>query len=88
MHIVNTVIVGPKMGFHTARATLSDGRVAEFWQANLGHREYPHALTPVHVFASDHVEGGIVVFHAGDVVMLDKEGRWETGRSGRLVASA
>lgn len=85
--ITKSTIIGNEMDFHRVVATLSDGRTVEFKNANLGHADYPHIGTGVHVFESDHVEGGVTVFHAGDVELLDRTGQMVVGRGGKIIGA-
>lgn len=77
--------IGNDMDYHRVIATLSDGRRAEFLHANFGHREYPHVCTRVYVFETDHIDGGVVVHHAGDVELLDRDNKMAIGRGGKII---
>jgi hypothetical protein len=69
--------------FHEVIATLTDGRKASFKKCSYGQAEYPHAGTAVHVFESDYIDGGVIIYHAGDVAIIDREGEW--GRTGKII---
>jgi hypothetical protein len=83
LKITESKPIGSTETFHEVVATLSDGRTASFRNVAYGQCEYPHVGTAVHVFESDYIDGGVIIYHAGDVAIIDREREW--GRTGKII---
>jgi len=83
--IINSQTVGDYTKAHNVIATLSDGRKAEFVNADFGHEDYPHVGCQVAVFDADVADAGVIVFHSGDVELIARNGEMVIGRGGKIV---